>query len=125
MLFTSPLTGGKNYSVAEFETDLPAIEVKGAQANPPFCNAITGAHCVNPPNGAKFYPFFSTTMRNRTCTWQEGGKFLPGTINDFGGSSTAEFGSLLKLVFPVKGFKTVKLINHFNSGSIKNPCLAR
>jgi hypothetical protein len=57
--------------------------------------------------------------------WQEGGKFLPGTIRDFGGSSTAEFGSLLKLVFPVPGFKTIKQINDFNSGSMKNPCLAR
>ena len=125
VLFTSPTTNGKNYSVAEFETDLPAIEIKGVQFNPPFCNPVTGAHCVNPPSGAQFYPFFSTTKRNGACLWQEGGKFLPGTIRDFGGSSTAEFGSLLKLVFPVPGFKTVKQINDFNSGSMKNPCLAR
>ena len=125
VMFTSPTTNGRNYSVAEFETDLPAIEIKGVQFNPPFCNPNTGAHCVNPPSGAQFYPFFSTTKRNGACLWQEGGKFLPGTIRDFGGSSTAEFGSLLKLVFPVPGFKTVKQINDFNSGSMKNPCLAR
>ncbi len=119
-----PATAGKNYSAIEFETDLPAIEVKGAQSSPPFCNPTTGAHCVNPPRGAKFYPFFSTTKRNGTCTWQEGGKFIPGTVNDFGGSSKAEFGPLLKTVFPAKGFKTIKLFNNFNSRGIKNPCRA-
>ena len=67
-----------------FETDLPGIEVQGAQANPPFCDPNTGANCVNPPNGAQFYPIFSTTFRQGSCTWQEGGRFLPGTINDFG-----------------------------------------
>jgi hypothetical protein len=124
VLFTSPTTKGKNYSVIEFETDLPAIEVKGAQANPPFCNQTTGAHCVNPPAGAQFYPFFSTTKRNGVCTWQEGGKFIPGTTNNFGGSSKAEFGPLLKTVYPVRGFKTATLINNFNSRAIKNPCRA-
>ena len=65
VLFTSPLTRGKNYSTVAFETDLPGIEVQGAQANPPFCDPNTGANCVNPPNGAAFYPFFSTTFRPR------------------------------------------------------------
>ena len=79
---------------------------------------------MNPPPGAQFYPFFSTTMKNRTCTWQEGGKFIPGTVNDFGGSSTAEFGPLLKTVYPEAGFTTQKLINNFNSGDMRNPCRA-
>ncbi len=61
VLFTSPLTRGKNYSTVAFETDLPGIEVQGAQANPPFCDVNTGDNCVNPPAGAAFYPFFSTT----------------------------------------------------------------
>ena len=64
VLFTSPTTNGKNYSTMAFETDLPGIEVQGAQANPPFCDPNTGANCVNPPNGAQFYPFFSTTFRH-------------------------------------------------------------
>ena len=34
------------------------------------------------------------------CTWQEGGKYIPGTVNDFGGSSTAEFGPLLQTLYP-------------------------
>jgi hypothetical protein len=124
VLFTSPLTKGRNYSTAAFETDLPAIEIQGAQASPPFCNPNTGAHCVNPPKGAQFYPFFSTTMRNRTCNWQEGGKFIPGTVNDFGGSSKAEFGPLLGIVYPRPGFVTQKQFRDFNSGPIKNPCPA-
>jgi hypothetical protein len=49
---------------------------------------------------AQFYPFYSTTVRNGSCTWHEGGKFLPNTTNDFGGSSTSEFGPLLKTLVP-------------------------
>ncbi len=124
-MFTSPTTNGHNYRTVAFETDLPAIEAQGAQANPPFCNVITGANCVNPPHGAQFYPFFSTTTRNGACSWQEGGKFLPNTTNDFGGSSTTEFGPLLKQVFPNTGFTPVVVINNFNSGNMANPCPAR
>ncbi len=124
VLFTSPLTRGKNYSTVAFETDLPGIEVKGAQANPPFCDPNTGANCVNPPNGAAFYPFFSTTFRPGECTWQEGGKYIPGTVNDFGGSSTAEFGPLLKVLFPEPGFTQANQFVDFNSGDLRNPCRA-
>jgi hypothetical protein len=82
----------------------------------------TGDSCVNPPNGAAFYPFFSTTFRQGECTWQEGGKFIPGTVNNFGGSSTAEFGPLLQVTFPVAGFTTVNQFVDFNSGNLRNPC---
>lgn len=122
VLFTSPLTRGRNYSTIAFETDLPGIEVQGAQANPPFCDPLTGANCVNPPAGAQFYPFFSTTFRQGECTWQEGGPFLPGTVNNFGGSSTAEFGPLLHTLYPEPGFTTATLIRDFNSGDMRNPC---
>ena len=125
VLFTSPLTRGRNYSTVAFETDLPGIEVEGAQANPPFCDPNTGVNCVNPPNGAAFYPFFSTTFRPGGCTWQEGGKFIPGTVNDFGGSSTTEFGPLLQVTFPVAGFTTVNQFVDFNSGNLRNPCRAQ
>ena len=122
VLFTSPLTnnGSTNYSTIAFETNLPGIEA--AQDNPPRCNRTTGANCVNPPNGAQFYPFFSTRVANGTCTWQEGGRFIPGTTNDFGGSSTAEFGPLLKSIYPAPVFTTVSRINNFNSGDLANPC---
>ena len=74
-----------------------------AQDNPPFCDRSTGANCVNPPIGAQFYPFYSTRIANGTCTWQEGGPFIPGTTNNFGGSSTSEYGPLLKTVYPAAG----------------------
>ena len=125
VLFTSPLSHGRNYPTIAFEADLPRIEASDSQANPPFCDRMTGANCVNPPNGAQFYPFYSTTVRYGSCTWQEGGKFLPGTTNDFGGSSTTEYGPLLKTVYPTTGFTTEELINNFNSGNMPNPCPAR
>ena len=122
VLFTSPTTNGRNYSTIAFETDLPGIEVQGAQANPPFCDVNTGANCVNPPAGAAFYPFFSTTFRPGGCTWQEGGKYIPGTVNNFGGSSTAEFGPLLNVLFPEAGFTQANVFVDFNSGDLRNPC---
>jgi hypothetical protein len=54
--FTSATTRGHNYPRIAFETDLPRIEAADAQDNPPFCDRTTGANCVNPPPGAKFYP---------------------------------------------------------------------
>jgi hypothetical protein len=123
VLFTSPLANGRtNYSTIAFETDLPRIEAADSQDNPPFCDRTTGANCVNPPNGAQFYPFFSTRYAFGTCTWQQGGRFIPGTVNNFGGNSTAEYGPLLKTVYPVAGFTTVRLYNNFNSGDKPNPC---
>jgi hypothetical protein len=121
--FTSPLADGRfNYSRIAFEADLPRIEAADSQDNPPFCDRTTGANCVNPPMGADFYPFYTTTFRHGTCEWQEGGNFIPRTINHFGGSSTTEFGSLLRTVYPAAGFKTVSFINNFNSGDRFNPC---
>jgi len=125
VLFTSPTTHGRNFSTVAFETDLPRIEASDSQLNPPFCNRTTGANCVNPPSGAQFYPFYSTTVRYGSCTWQEGGNFIPHTTNNFGGSSTTEYGPLLQTVYPVAGHKTETLINNFNSGDMANPCPAR
>jgi hypothetical protein len=125
VMFTSPRTRGQQYSTTAFETDLPRIEASDAQANPPFCDRTTGANCVNPPHGAQFYPFYSTASVHGQCVWQEGGKFLPNTINDFGGSSTTAFGPLLKTVYPTTGFKTEVLIDNFNSGDMANPCPAK
>jgi hypothetical protein len=101
---------------------MPAFEIQGAQLNPPFCNPNTGANCVNPPAGAAFYPFYSTTFRHGVCTWQEGGKFIPGTVNEFGGSSVTEYGSLLSVDFPVTGPTTINQFEDFNSGNMRNPC---
>ena len=102
VLFTSPLIKGKtNYSNVLFEADLPRIEASDSQFNPPFCDRTTGANCVNPPAGAAFYPFFTTRMDHGTCTWQEGGNYIPGTINHFGGNSTSAYGPLLLDAVPV------------------------
>jgi hypothetical protein len=123
VLFTSPLANGDtNYSNVVFEADLPRIEAADSQFNPPFCNRTTGADCVNPPAGAAFYPFYSTRMANGTCTWQEGGKFIPGTINDFGGSSTSEYGPLLLTPYPTTGKKVVYRYNNFQNDLHGNPC---
>jgi hypothetical protein len=122
--FTSPLANGRhNYERIQFEADLPRIEADDSQFDPPFCDRKTGANCVNPPRGAEFYPFYTTAIDFRSgCTWQEGGNFIPGTIRHFGGSSTTEYGSLLRTVYPDAGFTTTTFINNFNSGDIRNPC---
>ena len=78
VLFTSPTTRGKNYSTIAFETDLPRIEAADSQANPPFCDRVTGANCVNPPAGAQFYPFFSTTFRHGSMHLAGGRPVHPG-----------------------------------------------
>jgi hypothetical protein len=124
VMFTSPLINGTTqYSTIAFETDLPRIEASDSQDNPPFCDRSTGAGCVNPPNGAAFYPFYSTTNAlGGTCSWQQGGDFIPGTVNDFGGNSAAEYGPLLLTIYPVAGFTTVTRYNNFNSGLMRNPC---
>jgi hypothetical protein len=123
VMFTSPLANGRtNYSRVAFETDLPRIEQEDSQINPPFCDRLTGANCVNPPTGAQFYPFFSTAAQGGTCIWQEGGDFIPGTINDFGGNSTNEYGPLLRTLYPEPGFTPQIRINNFNSGNLRNPC---
>jgi hypothetical protein len=80
---------------------------------------------VNPPSGAKFYPFYSTTVSHGACLWREGGRFMPQTVNDFGGSSTTEFGQLLFTLYPGSNGKPFTVTNNFNSGGIKNPCRAR
>jgi hypothetical protein len=54
--------------------------------------------------------------------WQEGGNFIPGTINRFGGSSTKEYGPLLAVTFPEPGFTASTSLVDFNSGDRRNPC---
>jgi hypothetical protein len=121
-MFTSPLANGTtNYSDVRFEADLPRIEAADSQLNPPFCNRTTGQDCVNPPAGAQFYPFFSTRTDNGTCTWQEGGRYIKGTINDFGGSSTTAFGPLLLTPYQV-GNGVVYRYNNFQRDLGGNPC---
>jgi hypothetical protein len=129
ILFTSPLTHGHNFDRVAFETDLAAIE--------PSCNVLTGAGCTNPPvgpNGPTFYPFFSTIsggdqqgdFNGGSCVWGEGGPFLPGATNTFGGSSTTAFGSLLFInyVSSVTPTGVVSAAENYRNIISSNPCQA-
>jgi hypothetical protein len=115
--FTSPLSGGQNYERVAFEADLPAIEFLVG------CDTTTGVGCVNPPPGSNFYPLYSTRGSNG-CAWQEGGTHIPGTTNTFGGTSTAEYGPLIQLVYPdFPGFPgTFPFYEDFRNVLSSNPC---
>jgi len=115
-----------------FETDLPINEF----ASNPACNILTGNGCTNPPAGAQFYPIYSTFRAHGhndddddegVCSWQLGGPNIPGTENNFGGTSTSEYGG---------GFPLLEILpidaTHPNGSSItivadfrtihRNPC---
>jgi hypothetical protein len=114
ILFTSPLANGTtNYDRVGFEADMPAIESS--------CNRATGAGCTNPPNGAQFYPIFTTRGDDDSCSWQLGGPNIPGTTRTFGGNSTAEYKSLL--VRPiVRPTGVVFRYEDYQQILSKNPC---
>jgi hypothetical protein len=140
-VFTSPLfaTSGKgkqnnNYKQVAFETDLPRIEgtdfstTNDCQrhiSNP--ADPSPGSGCVNPPNGPNgpaFYPLYTTANSGGTCIWQQGGANIPGTTNNFGGSSTTEFGGLLASPYPAAGFTITQRYNNFRNILSNNPCPA-
>jgi hypothetical protein len=121
ILFTSPtFNNGTNYNRMAFEADLPRIEASDFGG---LCNRNTGANCVNPPPGAAFYPIFTTRSSDAWgCVWQEGGAHIPGTVDRFGGNSTAEFGPLLFSVYPSTGFQPITITNNFRQVMATNPC---
>ena len=127
--FTSPLfNGNSNFQRVAFEADLPRIE---NATNPPCQRFVSnpadpspGSGCVNPPAGATFYPFYSTTSMNGQCIWQLGGPFIPGTTNNFGGSSAAEFGPLLESAYPAANGQPTLRFNNFRNVLSSNPCPA-
>jgi len=131
--FTSPLfknsaTGEQqNYERVAFEADLPRIE---SNTIPPCQRHLSnpadpspGSGCVNPPKGANFYPFYTTTGGEAACTWQLGGANIPGTDNIFGGSSAAEFGPLLESAYPAATGSVTLRFNNFRQVLLNNPCL--
>ena len=132
VIFSSPLLTDSaghlmNFSRVAFETDLPRIEFA---TNPPCQRHLSnpadpnpGQGCVNPPVGADFYPFYSTRSDDGACRWQEGGPFIPGTVNDFGGSSKAEFGTiLLALFYPAVNIMPQYIYEDFRHILSTNPC---
>jgi hypothetical protein len=131
ILFTSPLfinsntKATQNYERVAFMTHLPQIEVA---TDPPCQRHISnpadpspGMGCVNPPQGAEFYPLFTTRGGNGSCTWQFGGTNIPGTKQTFGGTSTAEFGDLLVDAFPTPSGVSLRYI-YFRQILSSNPC---
>jgi hypothetical protein len=122
IVFSSPqFNDGQNYSRIAFETDLPRIEVNSISSNN-NCNRTTGTGCVNPPNGANFYPMFVARQQDGGCRWLEGGPNFPGNTNNFGGSSTSEFGPLLTSVYPGPT-GAFNRFNNFRNIVSSNPCL--
>jgi hypothetical protein len=132
ILFSSPRTGSAfmtPYPQFAFEADLPRIEASDLGGT---CQRLTtGANCVNPPiaddgTPATFYPYYSTVTTTTTssgCAYGLGST-LPNTLNDFGGSSTAEFGPLLRLTYWTFGGHgaTNQRFNDFNSGPLTTSC---
>lgn len=86
----------RDYNRVAFEADLPDIEFESN----PACDVFNGGvGCTNPPTGAAFYPIFSAARHDGQCVWQLGGPNIPGTTNNFGGSSTTEFGGISGVAF--------------------------
>jgi len=133
-LFTSPTTNGQNFSSMVFEGDQSRNESNDTAfqvqqfcqrhlANPSDPNP--GHGCVDPPPGSVFYPIYSTRTVNGGCWWQEGGAYIPGTTNDFGGTAHREYGPLRVIDYPTAPFGTVtKRFNDFRSKNMANPCPA-
>ena len=105
--FTVPLpASGDNRALFDhrFEADLPRHRgVSDSQAT--RRSAIRSPAGIASTRRTVRPSIRSTRRRTPTarCTWQEGGPFIPGTKNDFGGSSTSEYGPLLQTVFPAAG----------------------
>ena len=106
--------GGHPYPTIAFEADLPAIEST--------CDRRR-RRLRQPAAGREVLPVLLHRKSRASCAWQEGGQFIPDTINTFGG--TAEFGTLLAQVFPVPGFTTATAFENFNSGDLANPCMGK
>jgi hypothetical protein len=131
VIFSSPLLTDangalRNFNRVAFETDLPRVEggttppCQRHLANP--ADKHPGQGCVNPPNGAAFYPFYSTRLDASGCQWQEGGPFIPGTLDDFGGSSKAEFGPILANFYPAPDGQPQYIYETFHQTLPLNPC---
>ncbi len=118
--FTSPrFDGGSAYDRVAFETDLPRIEIPSFSPNN-ACNRTTGVGCVNPPNGAAFYPFFDASTSHGVCSWYLGGPGNPHNTYD-GVDSATEYGSLLFLDYPTPVGVSTRT-NDFRQVLGSNPC---
>lgn len=89
------------YPSIQFITDVPSSDAS--------CNVATGAGCIAPPHGAKFYPFFTQIGNGTSCRFAFGNDIRGKTTNDFG--KDAEWGTPTPLYFGSLG-----------SGPLSNPC---
>jgi hypothetical protein len=131
-LYTSPTTRGSNYPQMTFEGDQSRNESDDTAFRVDvFCqrhvlnprDPVPGTGCVNPPPNSTFYPFYSTRNVHGECMWQEGGPYIPGTTNKFGGSAHAEYGPIRVVSYPTAPFGLVtKRLNVFRSRMMANPC---
>jgi hypothetical protein len=131
-LFSSPTTHGRNFTSMAFESDISRDESADTAFNVAvpcqrhFLNPMDphpGLGCVNPPPNSVFYPFYSIRNTVNGCMWQEGGPYIPGTTNDFGGSAAAEFGSLDVVHYPTAPFGLVTMrSNDFRSSIMPMVC---
>lgn len=114
MSFGSSGSGNPSgYPNIQFKTDVALSDYQ--------CNAVTGAGCMVPPNGAAFYPYFVQLGSNENgnqngdggsapCRFAFGAD-LPGTTNDFG--KDRQYGP----------FTTVLPVVYGNAGPVmRNPC---
>lgn len=133
VVFSSPLLldrhgKAKNFKRIGFENDLPRIEFDTTPACQRFisnpADPNPGQGCTNPPIGADFYPFYSTRLDWDGCRWQIGGPFIPFTLDEFGGSSAAEYGQLLPLLYPAANGQPSFRYNDFRNVLAQNPCPA-
>jgi len=133
VIFSSPLLTDangnlRNFNRVAFETNLPRVEgfttppCQRHLANPADKNP--GQGCVNPANGAAFYPFYSTRLDQNGCQWQEGGPFIAGTLDNFGGSSKAEYGPILANFYPAPNGHPQYIYETFHQTLPINPCPA-
>ena len=118
----------QDFSRVAFEADLSRIE---DQTNPPCQRHISnpgdpspGTGCVNPPVGADFYPIYTTRVTEGQCRWQLGGRHLPFTGQDFGGTSTSEYKTLLSVLYPGTNGQPSFRYNDFRQVLNSNPCKA-
>ncbi len=144
LTFKSPYFNGNKitgqYQRAAFETDLIALE----NSAPPYGGApftcstqSAGPQCHNPPSTddstatnvqQAFYPIFSTVLSTGwlgQCAWAEGGANQQKTINNFGGTSTSEYGPPLGFYYPLNGPTAGTRFRYENYRNIvANPCKA-
>jgi hypothetical protein len=133
-LFTSPTTGGNNFQTMGFESNISRNESTDTEfgaanpcqrhvANP--ADPHPGFGCVNPPPNSSFYPFYSTRQTSAGCMWQEGGPYIPGTTNAFGGSAHNEFGNIRVINYPTAPLGTItRRLNDYDRFMGSIPCPA-